>query len=190
MPRYYKGYRIGSIEKSVLKHLLNVSDVEFPINRDKSSNDPWSLIFRTARQKNEMPFVMKRLKDKGYIKLISKNYNLFPTLTNKGKEYLKHNFLTIGRFDQKINVGKIWNGKWHIVIFDIPESRRKTRNMLRFHLKKIGFIQIQASVWVYPFQCDEFISLIKTYFNLTSEVVYIIADSIEGEVSLKKKFKI
>ncbi len=185
---YYKGYRVGMLEKSVLKLLLGICDVEFPIDRNKFSDDRWSLIFRTYRQKTEMPAVIKRLKEKGLIRLLSKNNKLLVCLTNKGKYYLRDNFLFTDVLKNTTN--RQWNKKWHIVVFDIPESRRKIRNIFRFHLKKIGFVQIQASVWVYPFKCDEVITLVKTYFNLMSEVVYITADFVEGSTALKRKFKL
>ena len=41
-----------------------------------------------------------------------------------------------------------WDGKWRIVMFDIPESNRILRNELRRSLKKFGFLGWQQSVWV------------------------------------------
>lgn len=41
-----------------------------------------------------------------------------------------------------------WDGKWRIVIFDIPEERRIIRNLFRRNLKKWGFKQLQKSVWI------------------------------------------
>ena len=187
MPKYYKGYRVGSLEKLVLKVFLNVNTAKSLHIDNTFGIDNWSSIFKTARQKYEMNLVFKRLKNKGLIRLGNKSGEVFISLTPKGKIYLKENFLNIKFPDQS---NEKWNGKWHIVIFDIPESRRKIRNILRFHLKRIGFLQVQASVWAYPFQCSELITLVKTYFGLSNEVLYIIADSIEGEISLKKKFKL
>ena len=40
-----------------------------------------------------------------------------------------------------------WDGKWRIVVFDIPESHRKERSVLRAHLKIWGFTPWQQSVW-------------------------------------------
>lgn len=41
-----------------------------------------------------------------------------------------------------------WDGRWRIVIFDIPESKRQIRDVLRGRLKSWGFIPWQKSVWV------------------------------------------
>ncbi len=183
--KYYKGYRIGSIEKEILKTFLGVSSIKF--TNKKLYDETWSEIFETARQKSEMPVVFNRLQEKGFIKLVYKNDELLAILTKKGRQYLRENILI---FSQKNNLNKVWDGKWHIVIFDIPESRRKTRNMLRFHIKKIGFIQVQGSVWIYPYTCSELVALVKTNFKLNNEVAYIVADSIEGEDKFMKFFKI
>jgi len=37
-----------------------------------------------------------------------------------------------------------------IVIYDIPEEKKKERDWFRRHLKKFNFIMIQRSVWVGP----------------------------------------
>lgn len=41
-----------------------------------------------------------------------------------------------------------WDGKWRIVIFDIPEQKRIIRNLFRRRLKDWGFKRWQQSVWV------------------------------------------
>jgi CRISPR-associated endonuclease Cas2 len=186
MPKFYKGYRIGSIEKQILKMFLGVASIEF--NRDKYWEDEkWIDIFKLVTQKRELPVAVDRLNKKDLLKLVHKNGKISLLLTKKGKTYLKENFFNISN----VKVGnKIWDGKWYIVIFDIPEVRRKIRNILRFHLKKIGFVQVQGSVWAYPYPSNEIVTLIKTNFELSSEVVYIIADYIEGENKLMKIFNI
>src|SRR3989344_7174587 len=75
-------------------------------------------------------------------------------LTPKGKLYLQ---TEIGH----TRVPSRWDGKWRVVIFDIPEARRTLRNRLRDMLLQIGFVQLQKSVWVYPFDCEDLVTLIK-----------------------------
>lgn len=41
-----------------------------------------------------------------------------------------------------------WDNFWTIVVFDIPENQRQTRDTLRKYLKHLGFVQWQRSVWV------------------------------------------
>lgn len=41
-----------------------------------------------------------------------------------------------------------WDGRYGIVIWDIPESKKRIRNLLRRRLKEWGFKSWQKSVWV------------------------------------------
>jgi DNA-binding transcriptional regulator PaaX len=179
----YKGYRVGSIEKSLLKIILRVKDNELPVKYSESFSD----ILKTVRQKSEYSKVVKRMVKKGFIRFINKNGELKTILTNKGKaiaqEYLLYDYKQIKK---PLN----WDKKWRLVMFDIPEYKRKIRNLLRFHLKKVGFAQMQGSVWIYPYPCEEIVVIIKTNFKLSSEVIYITADSFEKDIYFRKIFKI
>lgn len=63
-------------------------------------------------------------------------------LSKKGK--LKILYLKTKRVDKK----KFKNNWWLMVIFDIPEKLRKTRDFFRKILHELGFEQLQKSVWV------------------------------------------
>ena len=81
-----------------------------------------------------------------------------------------------------------WDGKWRVVVFDIPEKYRHLRNNVRSILKRAGFVQLQQSVWVFPFDCEELTELIKTESNLSPFILYGVLEKIEGEAKLKKAF--
>ncbi len=48
-----------------------------------------------------------------------------------------------------------WDGHWRLLIFDIPEEEKSTRDYLRGELKRQGFYMLQLSVWVTPYQVDK-----------------------------------
>ena len=83
-----------------------------------------------------------------------------------------------------------WDGKWRVIIFDVAEDKRAIRDKLRRELRNYGFVRLQQSVWVVPFDCEDFISILKTDQKLWSEVLYIVADKIEGERHLRKTFNL
>lgn len=179
----YKGYRVGSIEKELLKIILKIKDNELPNKYRESFSD----IFKTVRQKSEYGEVTKRMVKKGFLKFINKKGELKLILTEKGKnisqEYLLRDY-------KQIKKPSIWDKKWRLVMFDISEDKRKIRNLLRFHLKKVGFVQIQGSVWIYPYPCEEIVTIIKTNFKLSDEVIYVTADSFEKDIYFKKIFNL
>ncbi|MEK7611666.1 MAG: PaaX family transcriptional regulator C-terminal domain-containing protein [Patescibacteria group bacterium] len=48
------------------------------------------------------------------------------------------------------SVQKKWDGLWRIVVYDISEAKRKERDLLRRHLKGLGFRLWQKSTWITP----------------------------------------
>jgi len=85
---------------------------------------------------------------------------------------------------------KMWDHKYRVVIFDISEHKKKTRDHLRKILVNFGFVCMQDSVWVYPYHCQEIVELLKKYLELNEEVIYMTVDSIENDKWLRDKFKL
>ena len=75
-----------------------------------------------------------------------------------------------------------------MVIYDIKEKRRGVRGKLRDTLSTFGFYKLQASTWVYPYECEELIILLKADFKIGTEVLYVIVEKIENDQKLKDHF--
>lgn len=141
---------------------------------------------RRLNRKYVVNSAIKRLRDKGLIVWNETDKGVFLRLTNEGKKAVE----LIERNNFKITKPKKWDGKWRVVIFDIKETRKGTREKLRRTLIQIGFIRLQNSVWVFPYSCAEFITLIKTDFKIGKEILYIIADTIENDRFARKHFNL
>jgi len=83
-----------------------------------------------------------------------------------------------------------WDRKWRIVMFDIPEKLRVLRDSLRLHFKEIGLIELQKSVFVYPYPCSKEIEFILEFYNARKHVRFILAEKVDNELHLKKKFSL
>lgn len=129
---------------------------------------------------------LKRLKDTGLIFFEKTNKGSFVRLTPKGEVKLRR--LEISDF--KLKKPKKWDGKWRLLVFDIKEERKNTRNKIRYTLKRIGFTWLQDSVWVYPYDCEDLILLLKADFKIGKDLLYIIADSIENDRPVRKIFNL
>lgn len=81
-----------------------------------------------------------------------------------------------------------WDGRWRMLIFDVPEYRKGIREKIRRSLDHIGFVRVQDSVWIYPYDCEDFIVLLKADFKIGKDVLYMIVDELEGDRWLKKHF--
>lgn len=108
------------------------------------------------------------------------------TLTAAGK--LKA--LTYKIDEMKIRRPPSWDGKWRIILFDIPEKRRKIRDALRHHLRQLGCYEFQKSVFVHPFECRDQIDFIIEFYQARPFVRFIVAGEIDNALHLKHKFRL
>lgn len=130
---------------------------------------------------------IKRLLDRGLLVIKEdKNYK-YLEVSDKGKMLLLKYQLEGLAKDKPSK----WDKKYRVVVFDISEKARKTRDSLRNTLKSFGFICLQDSVWIYPYPCEEIISLLKQYLLLNNnEAIYMTVESIENGKWLKKTFNL
>lgn len=105
-------------------------------------------------------------------------------LTEKGRRKIKEFQFT----DLEIPIPQKWDGKWRIVIFDIPNKRNTGRETLRNKLKTLDFYQLQKSVWVFPFPCEMEIEFIVELFKLYPYVQLIEAIKIKNDAKLRKYY--
>jgi len=83
-----------------------------------------------------------------------------------------------------------WDNKWRVVMFDIPEKLRRLRDFLRLHFKEIGLIELQKSVFVYPYPCSKEIEFILEFYNARRYVRFVLAEKVDNQLHLKKKFNL
>ena len=128
----------------------------------------------------------KKLIKDGFIKVDVENGKPFLSLTKKGERKL--HYYEIIQKDNKNN--NKWDGKWRVVIFDVWENIRSKRNLLRNEIKDFGFIQLQRSVWIYPYECAEFIELLKIDLSFGKNIRYMIVDKLDYDEKLRKYFNL
>jgi len=128
------------------------------------------------------------LKKRGLIEYIKdENGAITVKITDNGKKYLK-------KFDidnMILNRPNKWDGKWRLVMFDIPEKHKKAREALRYKLKELDFLRLQDSVWVTPYPCDDEIRFLREIFNIPFNVDIVVTDDLKHhEIKLKRYFEL
>jgi|SRR3989338_1092069 len=128
-----------------------------------------------------------RLVQRGLLERRKENGKSMLRLTKKGERnasrlYLE-NFFSFSR-------PRRWDGRWRIVVFDVWERRREVRRRLREVLRNTGFVRLQDSVWIFPYDCEELIAFMRTDLRLGRAVLYFVADGIEGDSELRERFKL
>lgn len=128
----------------------------------------------------------KNLKERGLIKVSKQRSNILVRLTKSGKEILlKHELKEL-----TIPCPKKWDGKWHFVIFDIPERFKINRDYFVIKLKSMGFVCLQKSIWTHPYACEQEINYFKNAFGIQKYVKIITAESFKMEKNILKMFKL
>lgn len=110
-------------------------------------------------------------------------------LTNKGKERIrKFSIDTVC-----IKKPQKWDGKWRILIFDIPTKPKiynLAREALRGKIKELGFYQMQKSVWAYPYDFEDEILFIAEAFEVQRHIEILTVEKLLHESALKKEFEL
>jgi CRISPR/Cas system-associated endoribonuclease Cas2 len=84
----------------------------------------------------------------------------------------------------------IWDQKWRVICFDIPEKRRYLRHIVQQKLVDIGCYRLQDSVFVTPHKCGEILKLIQDAFFLKKHVRGMVVTHIDDEQVLLGRFKL
>ena len=129
--------------------------------------------------------VASRLAQKGLIRFVTTGAGARIEITAAGKKVVALDHL---EHEVRARLVRRWDKRWRVVIFDIPERRKNVRVRLRAMLHACGFLRLQHSVWVFPHDCEDVVALIKAELHVGKDILYIIVESIEYDVALRKHF--
>lgn len=139
-------------------------------------------ILPNPRRKEYISSSASKLVKRGLLKFRDGYYQITP----EGQKILR----LWGISDYKLRKPKRWDRKWRMIIFDIPEKKKRIRMQVSRLFKLAGFYRLQDSVWVYPYDCEDIVGLLKADFGVGKEVLYVIADEIENDRYLRHEFSL
>lgn len=157
---------IGAVPdfNKILKHLLNrKNEARFRYQANRS---------------------LRRLVANGLIRFEERDGKRYARITEAGKQALEFETLR----DKALQKPKRWDGRWRVVLFDIPERRRRVRNQLRRFMQEFGFVRLQDSAWIYPYDCEDIIALAKANFRIGVDALYMIVEQLERDTHLREHF--
>lgn len=144
-------------------------------------DDEWSDYYPSSLEKMTL-----RLLRKGEVEVVYRKDQPVVKITEKGiTQTLKYDLENF-----TIKKPKKWDGKWRMVIFDLPVEYSKEREIFRDKLKQVGFYQMQKSVYLYPFPCEKEIKYLREVLNIPHFVKLAIINKMENDEDLRKIFKI
>ena len=131
---------------------------------------------------------LNNLKQRKFIEIIEEGDEKFKVrLTNKGQKRTKEisfEFLSITKPNK-------WDGKWRVLVFDIPTNPKiynQARNALREKIKELGFYQMQKSVWVFPYECEDEILFVAEIFKVQKYIEIMTVEKLLHEEKIRRIF--
>jgi len=113
---------------------------------------------KEKKQRERFNKFISYLKNKGFLNIKDLKNRKAIVLTSKGLEKVLRIKISSGKMKQRDDK------KWQMVLFDIPEQRRKDRDLFRKQLKNLGYQRLQKSIWVCPYDVLNLTQqLIKNY---------------------------
>ena len=119
---------------------------------------------------------IRYLQRQGYIEIDDKNKSV--RITRKGK-------IKTLEGSQKC----IRDGKWRLLSFDIPEKLKPKRDQFRCSIKRIGYKQVQKSLWACPYVKADEVDLIIDEHKVREFVAYFIVEKTDIEDYLISLFR-
>lgn len=130
---------------------------------------PW----KNANRSN-LGQIIKRLERQDLISIEGKNNQTSILITEKGKRrLLQYDYENLNLKDKKMD------GKWRVVIFDIPENKKRNRDAFRRKLTELGFIRLQDSVFASPYNCKNEIDFLCHFLLISDFVTLLVVAKID-----------
>lgn len=130
------------------------------------------------------PEYLRRTRDalirKGFLEYQGKSLRI----TSAGEAHLRR--LTL--HEEKRRAPRRWDKRWRVLIFDFPEQKKGLREKVRRTLVTVGFARLQDSVWLYPYDCEDLVALLKADFRIGKEMLYLIVEALEYDRPWRRHF--
>lgn len=124
---------------------------------------------------------------RGYVKILSNDDGrLKVKITRLGEGAIRK----IDIETMHIEAPDQWDGKWRLVVFDVPNTKSKNRTNFTERLKSLGFIMVQKSVWAYPYECKDEVSVLRKFCEIDKYVTYLEVVEVEDELNWRGKFNL
>ena len=174
--------RIGRVQREILTELSGSDLLIGFLLSGRSSRAMVRIARERAMRRYRDKQTIERLTEFEYVRIQGERLYI----TEKGRGALGE----LVEATRKMLEERGWDGKWRIVIFDIPEVYAALRDRVRALLKRAGFEQLQQSVWVFPHECAELVQFVREEPKLKRYVLYGVLERIEGDEALRKKFSL
>ncbi len=179
-------YSKGQIAKIILKTLLIGGTIVAVLALPGMAQTLKLFLPSDRKGKQKIRRSLGGLRKQRFVRIYEKDGKEIVEITESGKKKI----LSYQFEDMKLNQSKKWDGMWRVVIFDIPEKRKRSRDLLNYKLKEMEFYPIQKSTFISPYECKEEIEFIREHLYLGDKIKYLLVKEISEASVLKKHFNL
>lgn len=134
------------------------------IGKGKTSRGAYRAVEEATKELEEFNYqtlkqTFDHLKRKGFIRSLQE-----PIITQLGKQRLNN---VVPQYQSQ----RTWDKTIYLVTYDIQETKRLYRNMLREILQKLGAAPLQASVWLTPYNPQRILKKFSLTPGFAGEIV-------------------
>ena len=149
----------------------------------------WNKIFKKGkRSKKDHADLFRYLLGRGMVEWRQEGQDIRIALTEKGRRHAGKYQIDELRLAEP---PKKWDGKYRVIVFDIPNTSNFVRNVFRRKLKEFGFHPLQRSVWAYPFPCKEEIEFLREFLGCSKDQIqYLEVIAMENDGRIQRKFNL
>lgn len=143
-------------------------------------------IFGLKKEPKNISRYFSKLRKQNLIKTEKSGDTHNIVLTENGRKvFLRFNYEKI-----VINKTKIWDRNFRMILFDIPEKKKRARDSFRLKMRELGCVKFNDSVWVYPYPCQKEVDFIANYWNVGKYVHFALIKDITNKEKLEKHFNL
>lgn len=148
-----------------------------------SSKEMILLRDRNYPKKNVQNF-LRDLTKTGYIEKKTDHGKAVFRLTSQGRIKIARDLPIADLARQK------WDGLFRAAAFDVPEEKRNLRDLIREHLRSLGFGMLQESLWITPYPLTEVLEEFIKFHHLDDYVLIMESRHISAENARDFAFRV
>jgi DNA-binding PadR family transcriptional regulator len=127
---------------------------------------------------------IQRLEKQKLVEIGEENGKQIVKITSQGKKKI----LRYALDGIEIKKPKIWDGKWRLVSFDLPEKMHARRKIFVQTLRSWGFYPLHKSVYLHAYPCLKEVDFLREYFGAGGYVRIFMVTEIENDKLFREHF--
>ena len=127
---------------------------------------------------------LSRLERQKLIEIDEKNGMQIVKITNNGRQRI----LKMALYNLEIKKPNVWDKRWRLVSFDLPEKLAKTRKILVEYLSAWKFYPLHKSVYLHAYPCLKEVDFLREYLGVGKYVRIFTVIGVENDKQFRKFF--